>query len=465
MAKNTDEAGFPLVKVEIFKLFGCLDHVIELHKSGVSFMHGPNGSGKSTTLKILSSIFSLDLNYLNSISFSKISLRFDDRTELRIAKTFSENVDEGADEELMPAISFRLMKGRKIVEDSTIETKSESDDINVVEVTQKVREKFPHFSKVGPRMWKDRNLNRYYTMGMMAKLVGIAGYSSCPKWLSDLLAKTKIGVIQAQRLLDVRGSGVGDAKPDSELSIREVVEIYADEIKRKISEALTHSSIVSQQRERSFPQRLLSSKAKSEDEERLRTRYRDLQLRIQKLADAGLQETTGSIALPEKEFNETERRVLSLYLQDLNEKLDVYNELQGKIELMNSVFGLKLRRKSFSINRNDGFKIYDVEQKILLRPSQLSSGEQHLLVMYYQLIFSTSEPKLFLIDEPEISLHVEWQRRYLADLQAIAERCGHAFLIATHSPQIINGRLDLASALDGGIVTTGKATSISLAEG
>jgi ABC-type glutathione transport system ATPase component len=74
--------------------------------------------------------------------------------------------------------------------------------------------------------------------------------------------------------------------------------------------------------------------------------------------------------------------------------------------------------------------------------------------MYYQLIFSTSEPKLFLIDEPEISLHVEWQRQFLSDLQAIASRSGHAFLIATHSPQIINGRLDLASALDGGIITS-----------
>ncbi|WP_232484020.1 AAA family ATPase [Burkholderia gladioli] len=86
-----------------------------------------------------------------------------------------------------------------------------------------------------------------------------------------------------------------------------------------------------------------------------------------------------------------------------------------------------------------------------LKPSELSSGEKHQLVMLYELIFSGKDKQLYLIDEPEISLHVEWQRQFLDDLQQIAESRGHQFVIATHSPQIINGRRDLAVGLDGGV--------------
>jgi predicted ATP-binding protein involved in virulence len=45
---------------------------------------------------------------------------------------------------------------------------------------------------------------------------------------------------------------------------------------------------------------------------------------------------------------------------------------------------------------------------------------------------------LVLIDEPEISLHVGWQKEFLADIIRIANVSSLRFIIATHSPQIIN---------------------------
>jgi predicted ATP-dependent endonuclease of OLD family len=71
--------------------------------------------------------------------------------------------------------------------------------------------------------------------------------------------------------------------------------------------------------------------------------------------------------------------------------------------------------------------------------------------LFYELIFGSPGIDLFLIDEPEISLHVEWQRSFLSDLQKVQKLTGCRFLVATHSPQIINNRRDLAVALDGGV--------------
>ncbi len=62
-------------------------------------------------------------------------------------------------------------------------------------------------------------------------------------------------------------------------------------------------------------------------------------------------------------------------------------------------------------------------------------------------MFKTKENSLILIDEPEISLHVTWQKEFLKDLLNIAEINNISFCIATHSPQIINNYWDLTTDL------------------
>ncbi|MCG9719729.1 AAA family ATPase, partial [Vibrio alginolyticus] len=59
---------------------------------------------------------------------------------------------------------------------------------------------------------------------------------------------------------------------------------------------------------------------------------------------------------------------------------------------------------------------------------------------------------IFLVDEPEISLHVDWQRKFLSDIESITNVKETSFIIATHSPQIIGSRRSLAISLDGGIL-------------
>ena len=56
----------------------------------------------------------------------------------------------------------------------------------------------------------------------------------------------------------------------------------------------------------------------------------------------------------------------------------------------------------------------------------------------YGLLFSVEEGALVLIDEPEISLHVSWQLNFVSDVERIARLGNFQFVVATHSPQIIN---------------------------
>ncbi|MGH7121406.1 MAG: AAA family ATPase, partial [Acetobacteraceae bacterium] len=71
----------------------------------------------------------------------------------------------------------------------------------------------------------------------------------------------------------------------------------------------------------------------------------------------------------------------------------------------------------------------------------------HELVLLYYLLFRVRPNTLVMIDEPELSLHVTWQKRFLPDLLLLVSTVAFDALLATHSPFIIGDRSDLALAL------------------
>lgn len=66
--------------------------------------------------------------------------------------------------------------------------------------------------------------------------------------------------------------------------------------------------------------------------------------------------------------------------------------------------------------------------------STLSSGERQILSMVYFASW-LSDQEVILIDEPEISLHVDWQRRLLPMLEK--QLSGKQLIACTHSPIIL----------------------------
>lgn len=68
------------------------------------------------------------------------------------------------------------------------------------------------------------------------------------------------------------------------------------------------------------------------------------------------------------------------------------------------------------------------------RIDSLSSGEKHLLVLLTIFIIEGRERKLLMIDEPEISLNIKWQRRLMPLLSELAPNA--QIIVASHSPSI-----------------------------
>ena len=77
----------------------------------------------------------------------------------------------------------------------------------------------------------------------------------------------------------------------------------------------------------------------------------------------------------------------------------------------------------------------------MLLPYQLSSGEKQMLIILLTVLVEDDQPYDLFMDEPEVSLHIEWQKR-LIDL-IVELNPNVQIILTTHSPAVVmNGWLD-----------------------
>lgn len=80
-------------------------------------------------------------------------------------------------------------------------------------------------------------------------------------------------------------------------------------------------------------------------------------------------------------------------------------------------------------------EIQFVQGKDILTPYQLSSGEKQMLVILLTVLVENKENYTLLMDEPEISLHIEWQQKLLQLIRDLNPNV--QIILSTHSPALI----------------------------
>lgn len=168
---------------------------------------------------------------------------------------------------------------------------------------------------------------------------------------------------------------------------------------------------------------------------------------IEKYHEIGLlgsADTILDLSSLEENFN-NEKRFLSVYLSEFSKTLAPLKKNYDKMKLFVDILNERNRitYKTISYGKN-GF-ILKVDGKELSLDC-LSSGEKNDFLMFYNLIFKTPKGAVVLIDEPEISLHIEWQETFMGSLMQICEMNDSQAIVATHSPSIINGHCEFFPA-------------------
>ena len=473
-----------ITAVVVEGLFGIFDHTISLNtEERITIIHGPNGFGKTILLQMLNGLFDSKYSEFRSIPFRKFEVRFEEKSRIWIDKISESNTlqqdlrdslesdDEAAWEQAhlsTTPITINFSEHGGQPRRFTLGSISE-DDIYFIEDRTGLE-------RIGARLWRSNHGEVLSNTGndvygrrtvwrsnqgevlSLDEVIDRFGHLlplkfEEPDWWIQVKELTKIHLIETQRLLNISNPR---ATRDRFIHSRSpmitwvpTVKEFSNELAETIQEKLAESAALSQSLDRTFPARLVQQMGHSElTEDQIKNKLDELEDKRSRLEEVGLLDKEQDMDLPTQQISKDTEGVLSVYLQDAETKLNVFDKIADRIDLFKKIINERFRYNRMTISRQEGFSFFTVGDKPLPVTS-LSSGEQHELVLLYQLLFKVNPDSLILIDEPELSLHVAWQQQFLQDLQEITHLASFDVLIATHSPQIIHDRWDLTVELKG----------------
>ncbi|MDH7790180.1 AAA family ATPase [Ochrobactrum sp. AN78] len=439
--------------VSVKGLFGRFNHEFSLTSSDqITILTAPNGYGKTALLSLIMFFFSKQFAKMRRYEFTSVTFWFSD--SIFVVVTKSKETRDGGNVGSKTSLVFTC-HGRGPVEPFNYSRGDEplSRELSIID------RYIPYLTRVGPDSWIDDRDGRSYTLeevidtfaDMLPK--SLQRLTDIPEWLSDVIQSTECHMIETQRLLRLDVDYDGRYPSRRPKASRSVVEGNAEDLAQKIGDAIKIYAAQSQKLDQTFPKRMVQQFGKdAPPEDVIRNKLRELEEKRIQLVSAGLLDKSDADQITEFDrIGEKEiRNFLRVYSEDTQKKLSVFDDLYEKINIFQNIIAEHLTFKKLKIDPKSGMKVEDDAGRIVPLNS-LSSGEQHELVIIYDLLFRVSDNSLILVDEPELSLHVAWQKKFITDLQQIQKARPLNVAIATHSPQIINERWDLVTELDGGL--------------
>lgn len=401
------------MQFKVEKLFGRFDYDLQLNKEGLTILTGPNGFGKSTILKCIEALSKgvLGVSYYFTLDFEKIEV---------ILENYKIIIQNEKDKISINGIKF-----------------SKKQFENVIERL----DRRPYMRRIDKDTWIDRRNGNYVSTNDYFKEI----YSEDDEILyelnengsSELVREMKkigsyigkIYFIREQRLITEKYNS------RTEQRMVNVINELPDKFRELVLRISNDYSRVANKLDSTYPNRLFSNEEKINEEE-YRQKMFIMNEKFEKLNKydlSNMQKSEGVV------FKEEHAKALKIYFDDFDEKYKVYEDLINKLDMYTDIINSRLKFKNIKISRNEGIKIVDSENEEKTIPlNNLSSGEKQEIVLFYELIFESGNNELLLIDEPEISLHIAWQKMFMDDLLRIVKYKGINAIVATHSPQIIN---------------------------
>ncbi len=117
-------------------------------------------------------------------------------------------------------------------------------------------------------------------------------------------------------------------------------------------------------------------------------------------------------------------------LKDLSTAVQKQERINKFFDLINMLFASTGKR----IEIDDKNRVIFKKGRVTIQMDKLSAGEKQILLLLFTLFLMEDKPNVILLDEPEISLHVEWQDRLINLMLDINPNC--QIIMTTHSPSI-----------------------------
>lgn len=408
--------------IRIKSLFGLYNYNIDFfHKEEdkLTILTGPNGYGKTTVLTILDNLSPESLYYFYLLKYETIEIGLSDETYLLIDQSFSEKKDEEKDKTSdTKQASVKEVRFSWLDKDNVLLSYFLYND-NVIRKAKRNAGFYHRFmiesleknvNNTDKGLLKNKRFNEYIAHDI--------GQDIFLMQLESLRTK----FIHANRIYN-------EANEENDvLPIQKIRQTLQKELSMAYQNYLQQSQRIDSQ----FIKRVISKEKTTISEQE----YNQLAEKvIQKRDELFYFRLTDNISIPP--YDKDDSFILYNYIKGLGEKYANYGNWTEKLNLFNKLLKTKrFAQKSITFSPQHGFQIISVNGDIL-NESLLSSGEQNEIILLFRLIFEVSDNSVLLIDEPENSLHVVWQQKFLDDIQEIAKTKNLQVIVSTHSISIV----------------------------
>ena len=432
-------------------------------KTDIAILEAINGSGKTTILKLIKAALSTDIFGLVSVQYKQMEIEL--KSNKNSIYIFENNcIDKNGE----------YISLEELIHEKAIDTLNNYSDMDN-DVREHFEKKILKITRQAKQGEKTSTSIEYTLADIIADIINVSSRDNFDEWDVDPRWLMRIGrlskekkkeiicpceFIDTKRLLGkettTRGMG-GYGYGYHETRTKETIKNCNEKIKGILSKPFDNFNRLLYEKLKNFQSVLATyQEPSSKDKDRKQTEYDNL---VNKYQILGLLESnekeyehkTEQGGMPdqyvEKLIDTYNYCYMEIFNETVNECFERNTDIQKLIVLQDVINDFNEYTGKFLKFSHDKGAIYDNNGcDIELR--QLSSGEQHMFVMFYNLLFNSKD--IVLIDEPEISLHVAWQIEYLDKLNKIAEKLSDMpdtanikqFIIATHSPFIAKNHTD-----------------------
>ncbi len=424
-----------ITKISVDNLFGNYTYEIpdptqeHADLSRLLILYGENGSGKTTILKLLYNILSTarakgHRTYLARQLFKKFAVELADGTSIA-AERIGDSLDG--------SFNWSVAKGNEIL----AEVYLTADERKAIpgRLPDDLEEKYSDVIGVLSKL--DTQL---YFLSDDRKILGRTEEEAETEYFDYIVEREEVGerVIRRRRIRrdEYAGLPLDDAIDNliewikkqvfsgSSLGETNVNTIYSEVIKRiakypSARETVTHRRI-----------------------KQLLNNINDLTRKNKEFSELGLlppldtEEMANILRKPPEETEAIIYNVLKPYVDGIKARFDALEEIKDSINTFLRNINDFYVNKSVKFDLTQGLKISSDRGQVL-NPSILSSGEKQLLLLFCHTLAAQEQSSLVIIDEPEISLNVTWQRKLIRALLECAGSSNFQLLLATHSMELV----------------------------
>ncbi len=401
------------MKIEKFVVIGLFDlynHTLDFktkyssksqtEEASVIMMFGRNGIGKTTILRMIEGLMNLNFDVFRNTTFKSACLTFSNGKEISVTGAYEE---ESQDLKYLIVRYNNLETKLHPSKRGALSPEEKEDETNFIKVYNSDLDKFS-FEFIDTERLIRRNIKDQMI-------------------LEEDLYKGKIIRKKKNEESEYLVEKVKDFIRDSQVNYSRYFSSEEPELFDRILRNLDESKKISQTSLLERIKELIAS------EKKYKIDY--LGLSKEKWDKKKLENR-----IKGSKSDQNKLTIIASYLEVLEsrnvERMNLAERLLTFEKLLNEL----LHDKSISINQ-DGFVIKSKNKKNEeLSVNKLSTGEYHLIYLTALALCTKVKGTVIAIDEPEMSMHIGWQRKLIGTLTKISSKASPQMIFATHSPDI-----------------------------